>query len=69
MAREQHRPYRAKGDDVEVLPRRGLAQVATGAAADRGSTTPVEDSARYGSALTIGNGRAVLEVATARQAP
>lgn len=54
--------YRPDYGDVEFLSRRGLAQVATGPLADSILLRFRDLSARYGTALTIADGRAVLTI-------
>jgi len=54
--------YRSEYDDLGFLIRRGLAEVATGDAADSILIRLRDLSAAYGTSLTIANGRAILEL-------
>lgn len=54
--------YRSSYNDLEFLKRRGLAEVATGAMADSILNRLRDLSAAYGTALTLQNQRAVLQI-------
>ena len=56
--------YRTDYEEVEFLSRRGLAQVATGPLADSILDRFRDLSEKYGAALTIAEGRAILNVSS-----
>ncbi len=58
--------YRADYGDVEFLSRRGLAQVASGPLADSILLRFRDLSARYGAAVTVGDGKATLSIGSER---
>ena len=59
---DEGKGYRSEYDDLGFLIRRGLAEVATGDAADSILTRLRDLSAAYGSSITLEEGRAILEL-------